>query len=196
MVFNLNLFNEDAMRQQLYGYLSVFDPFKVIRMESRFHFKTSADLTSLNTAIPEAYWAYDCDMQSRMIDVFNLHKLPNMRMKLMPSMTFLNLKLRPRWKERRMATSLDGGQLVNLDTHTNIPRVDNPWMDTNTLTIQGGQASDMDANNGYAVAFLNAKKRTVVAYQRIYDFQRKEKIAHSEEGETTKPTPMIQSSKS
>ena len=167
MVFNLNAFNNDAIRQQLYGYLEVFDQFKVIRMEMRFHFKTSAEFTSLNTPIPEAYWAYDSDMQSRMIDVFNIQKLPNMRTKLMPPMTFLNLRLRPRWKEQRLSTVVDG-QRVNLDTHITIPRVDNPWMDTYNLTIQGGQAPSVDANNGYAVAILNGKKRTMIIYQRFY----------------------------
>ena len=47
MLFNLNIFNKDSIRQQLYGYMEVFDEFKVIMMESKFHFKTSAEYTDL-----------------------------------------------------------------------------------------------------------------------------------------------------
>ena len=41
-------------------------------------------------------------------------------------------------------------------------------MDTNVLAINAGQAPDLNASNGYAVAIRNANKRTMVVYQKFY----------------------------
>ena len=57
---------------------------------------------------------------------------------------------------------------MQLDTYTFIPKVDNPWMDTNALAINSGQAPVINASNGYAVAIRNANKRTMVVYQKYY----------------------------
>ncbi len=112
-------------------------------------------------------WAYDMDMQGRLIDVFNIEKMPNMKMKLLPPVTFLRMRLRPRWREQRLHATVNS-QDVQLDTYTFIPKVDNPWMDTNVLAINAGQAPDLNASNGYAVSIRNANKRTMVVYQKFY----------------------------
>ena len=65
MCFSFDWFNNDTPRQMLYGYLEVFDQFKVILMETLIHFKTSAEFTHLNTDIPTIYHAYDPDMNGR-----------------------------------------------------------------------------------------------------------------------------------
>lgn len=163
----LDMFNADQVRQQLYGYSDLFDQFKVINAHMRLHFKTSAEFTDLNTNIPEIFWAYDPDIKEKLIDIFNIQKLQNMHHKLVPPMKFLFLNLRPRWTERRLTLHIDDQEQV-LDTHTSIPRVDNPWMDTEILTKVAGQAPKIAAANGWAVCIKNAKKRTLVVHTSVY----------------------------
>ena len=163
----LAAFNNDNLRQQLYGYVELFDQFKIIGMHLDMHFKTSAEFTDLNTNIPEVFWAYDVDMKGQMIDLFNICKLQNMRHKLMPPMTHLRLFIKPRWKEKRLSVALAGNN-QQIDTDTGVASVDNPWIDTHCLTMKGGEAPDLKANNGYAIAIKNATKRTVVVHTSIY----------------------------
>lgn len=51
---NLNSFNNDNVRQQLYGYLELFDQFKIVLVTLNMHFRTSAEYNGYAVAIKNA----------------------------------------------------------------------------------------------------------------------------------------------
>ncbi len=134
-------FNNDLIRQQLYGYVELFDQFKIVQQEIVIHFKTTAEWTDLNTNIPEVYWAYDYDIKREKIDLFNIQKLQNFHHMLMPPTRKLRLRLRPRWTDNRLIVENQQGQRVYLDTQSGMRRVDNPWLDTTILSMNSGQTA-------------------------------------------------------
>ncbi len=73
-ILNMELFNSDEIRQQLYGYQELFDQFKILREDISLRWRDADEYTKKNTAIPEAFWACDPDMNARMIDIFNIQK--------------------------------------------------------------------------------------------------------------------------
>ena len=98
LTINLNSFNNDSVSQQLYGYIELFDQFKILCQTMDMHFRTSAEYTDLDTSIPHVFWVYDGDLKRQTIDLFNMTKLQNMRHKLLPPLNHLRLT----------ATSVDG----------------------------------------------------------------------------------------
>ncbi len=166
-VISLADFNADQIRQQLYGYVELFDQFRMVCQHATIHFKTSAEWTDLNTNIPELYWAYDHDMNNRSIDIFNLMKMQNHRHMLMPPLKKLKLRLRPRWTDNRLVVKQDGKK-VYLDTQSGISRVDNPWMDTEILSMNAGAAPIVRCVNGYCVGFKNCNKRAIVVHTDMF----------------------------
>ncbi len=166
--FNLNAFNNDELSQQLYGYIELFDQFKVVAEVLDLHFRTSAEYTDLDTSIPHMFWVYDVDLKRQHIDLFNIMKLQNMRHKLLPPLKHLRLTLRPRWTERRLYLTRKEGPDEILDTHTGIRKFDNPWMATELMKMNGGQAPDFCSSNGYGIVVKNANKRVLVVHNEIY----------------------------
>ena len=164
----MSSFNNDLIRQQLYGYVELFDQFKIVEQEIVIHFKTSAEWTDLNTNIPEVYWAYDYDIKKEKIDLFNIQKLQNFHHMLMPPLRKLRLRLRPRWTDNRLIVENEQGQRAYLDTQSGLRRVDNPWLDTTILSMNSGQAPDITSMNGWAVVFKNCHKRSIVVHSSIY----------------------------
>ncbi len=166
-VISLSDFNADQIRQQLYGYVELFDQFRMVCQHATIHFKTTAEWTDMNTNIPEIYWAYDHDMNNRSIDIFNLMKMQNHRHMLMPPLKKLKLRLRPRWTDNRLVVKQDGKKMY-LDTQSGIGRVDNPWMDTEILSMNAGAAPIVRCVNGYCVGFKNCNKRAIVVHTDMF----------------------------
>ena len=164
----MSSFNNDLIRQQLYGYVELFDQFKIVKQELNIHFKTTAEWTDLNTNIPEVFWAYDYDIKKNKIDLFNIQKLQNFHHMLLPPLRRLRLGLRPRWTDNRLVVVNEQGQKNYLDTQSGVRRVDNPWLDTKMLSMNGGQAPDITSMNGFGVVFKNAHKRSFVVHSSIY----------------------------
>lgn len=195
---NLNGFNNDSVSQQLYGYVELFDQFKIVAQVMDMHFRTSAEFTDLDTSIPHVFWVYDVDLKRQSIDLFNMMKLQNMRHKLLPPLKHLRLTLRPRWTERRLVLNRKEGDVL-LDTHTGVKRMDNPWMDTDVIKMSSGQAPDFPSSNGYAIAIKNANKRVLVIHNELYVMFRGRKNNQSYVTETPAsdmpipPPPPIQS---
>lgn len=173
-VFNLTLFNNDNVRQQLYGYVETFDSFKVVRVDYTVHFKTSAEFTVKNAEVPEIYWAYDHDMGGRYVDIFNIMKMPNCRTRLLAPLSKLKLRLVPRWDVNRLGHGGTLGGAGNdpeagvVDTWSQVPRVMNPWMDIRALVHNNGQSVDVDASNGIHLAVRNAANRTLVVFESVF----------------------------
>ena len=161
---NLKSFNNDGIRQQLYGYLELFDQFKIVEQELVIHFKTTAEWKDMNTNIPEMFWAYDYDLKRQKMDLFNIVKLQNFHHMLMPPMRKLKLRLRPRWADNRLILTDASGQSISADTQSGIRRVDNPWLDTKILSMNSGQAPDVGSMNGWAVA-INVSKCSLYVLQ-------------------------------
>lgn len=168
--FNVSLtsFNNDLLRQQLYGYVETFDQFKIVTQHLVLHFKTTAEWTDLNTNLPEVYWAYDYDLKKGKIDLFNIQKLQNVHHMIMPPLRKLRLRLRPRWTDNRLIVKNEDGQREYLDTQSHVRKVDNPWLDTSILSMNSGNAPNVNSVNGWAVVFKNAHKRSVVIHSSHY----------------------------
>ena len=197
---NLSAFNNDSVSQQMYGYIELFDQFKIVGLGMNMHFRTSAEFTDLDTSIPHVFWVYDVDLKRQSIGLFNMMKLQNMRHKLLPPLAHLRLFLRPRWTERRLVLERKEGDVI-LDTHTGMRKMDNPWIDTDVIKMNGGQAPDFPSSNGYAIAIKNANKRVLVIHNELYVMFRGRKNNQSYVTETpasdaplAPPPPPIQSS--
>ena len=68
LTINLNSFNNDSVSQQLYGYIELFDQFKILCQTMDMHFRTSAEYTDLDTSIPHVFWVYDGDLKRQTIE--------------------------------------------------------------------------------------------------------------------------------
>lgn len=168
LYFSMISFNDQQIRQQLYGYTELFDQFKIVEQRVTMHFKTTAEWTDINTNIPEVFWVYDYDLKGRHIDIFNIQKLQNVHHKLMPPLTKLTLRLVPRWTDNRLVVKYKDAETQYLDTQSGIRKVDNPWLDTDILKSNRGQAPDVDSINGWAMCAKNCNKRVLVLHNYIY----------------------------
>ncbi len=166
-ILNMELFNSDEIRQQLYGYQELFDQFKIVREDISLRWRDADEYTKKNTAIPEAFWAYDPDMNARMIDIFNIQKLQNFHQKMMPVMSRLKLKLRPRWKQDFMDTTLHEKD-VDIYAYGTGSKMGNPWFDSTVLTMDGGQAPALKSANGWAICIKDVADRTLIVHNYIY----------------------------
>ncbi len=163
----MELFNSDEIRQQLYGYQELFDQFKILREDISLRWRDADEYTKKNTAIPEAFWAYDPDMNARMIDIFNIQKLQNFHQKMMPVMSRLKLRLRPRWKQDFMDTTLHEKD-VDIYAYGTGSKMGNPWFDSTVLTMDGGQAPALKSANGWAICIKDVSDRTLIVHNYIY----------------------------